>query len=217
MKKYVITYDIGTTGIKTCLIEIEDTMRILASATAGYNLYVDDETGVKGGAEQDADEWWAAMCSTTRTVFDKMPAIKKEQVEGISFCSAMQGLVLVDKEGNCIRRPMTYMDQRAREELKKGMAHGVQIAGAEVTKLLKYLKYTGAVSSSVKDPIWKYRWVEAHEPENFKKIYKWLDIKEYLILRASGEFVMTQHSAHFFMTQERVMRVGASRFAIWLV
>ena len=44
MKKYVITYDIGTTGIKTCLIEIEDSMRILASATAGYNLYVDDET-----------------------------------------------------------------------------------------------------------------------------------------------------------------------------
>lgn len=195
MKKYVITYDIGTTGIKTCLIEIEDSMRILASATAGYNLYVDDETGVKGGAEQDVDEWWSAMCSTTRTVFDKMPAIKKEQVEGISFCSAMQGLVLVDKDGNCIRRPMTYMDQRAREELKKGMAHGVQIAGAEITKLLKYLKYTGAVSSSVKDPIWKYRWVEAHEPENFKKIYKWLDIKEYLILRASGKFVMTQDSA----------------------
>lgn len=65
MKKYVITYDIGTTGIKTCLIEIEDSMRILASATAGYNLYVDDETGVKGGAEQDVDEWWSAMCSTT--------------------------------------------------------------------------------------------------------------------------------------------------------
>lgn len=195
MSKYVITYDIGTTGIKTCLIEIDKEMKILASSTAGYNLYVDEETGVKGGAEQDADEWWEAMCTTTKTVFNKMPSVSKEQVEGISFCSAMQGLVLVDKEGNCIRRPMTYMDQRAREELKKGMAHGFQIAGAEVTKLLKYLRYTGAVSSSVKDPIWKYRWVEAHEPENFKKIYKWLDIKEYLILRASGEFVMTQDSA----------------------
>lgn len=195
MSKYVITYDIGTTGIKTCLIEIDKEMKILASSTAGYNLYVDEETGVKGGAEQDADEWWDAMCTTTKTVFNKMPSVSKEQVEGISFCSAMQGLVLVDKEGNCIRRPMTYMDQRAREELKKGMAHGLQIAGAEVTKLLKYLRYTGAVSSSVKDPIWKYRWVEAHEPENFKKIYKWLDIKEYLILRASGEFVMTQDSA----------------------
>lgn len=195
MSKYVITYDIGTTGIKTCLIEIDETIKILASATVGYNLYVDEETGVKGGAEQETDEWWDAMCRTTKTVFEKTPTVSKEQVEGISFCSAMQGLVLVDKEGNCIRRPMTYMDQRAREELKKGIAHGFQIAGAEVTKLLKYLRYTGAVSSSVKDPIWKYKWVEAHEPENFKRIYKWLDIKEYLILRASGEFVMTQDSA----------------------
>jgi xylulokinase len=195
MSKFVITYDIGTTGLKTCLIEIDKEMKILASATAGYGLYVDEETGAKGGSEQDADEWWAAMCSTTRDVLNKVQTVKKEQIEGISFCSAMQGLVLVDKEGNCIRRPMTYMDQRAREEIKKGIAHGVQIAGAEITKCLKYLHYTGAVSSSVKDPIWKYKWVEAHEPENFKKIYKWLDIKEYLICRASGEFVMTTDSA----------------------
>ncbi|MBO5494809.1 MAG: FGGY-family carbohydrate kinase [Eubacterium sp.] len=195
MSKYVITYDIGTTGIKTCLIEIDKTMRILASATEGYALYVDEETGVKGGAEQDADEWWSAMCITTKEVFEKVPNVTKEQIEGISFCSAMQGLVLVDREGKCIRRPMTYMDQRARAEIKEGIAHGIQVAGAEVTKLLKYLKYTKAVSSSVKDPIWKYKWVEAHEPENFKKIYKWLDIKEYLICRASGEFVMTNDSA----------------------
>ena len=195
MSKYVITYDIGTTGIKTCLIEIDKEMKILASATEGYGLYVDEETGVKGGSEQDADEWWNAMCVTTKEVFKKCKKIKKEQIEGISFCSAMQGLVLVDKQGKCIRRPMTYMDQRAREEIKKGIAHGVQVAGAEVTKLLKYLKYTGAVSSSVKDPIWKYKWVEAHEPENFKRIYKWLDVKEYLILRCSGEFVMTNDSA----------------------
>ena len=195
MSKYVITYDIGTTGIKTCLIEIDKEMKILASATEGYGLYVDEETGVKGGSEQDADEWWNAMCVTTKEVFKKCKKIKKEQIEGISFCSAMQGLVLVDKQGKCIRRPMTYMDQRAREEIKKGIAHGVQVAGAEVTKLLKYLKYTGAVSSSVKDPIWKYKWVEAHEPENFKRIYKWLDVKEYMILRCSGEFVMTHDSA----------------------
>ena len=195
MAKYVITYDIGTTGIKTCLIEIDKEMKILGSSSLGYGLYVDDEVGVKGGAEQNADEWWDAMCVTTKTVFEKVPYIKKEQIAGISFCSQMQGLVLVDKEGNCVRNPMSYMDQRAREELKKGIAHGVKIAGAEVSKLLKYLKYSGAVSSSVKDPIWKYKWVEAHEPEVFKKVYKWLDVKEYLICRASGEFVMTRDSA----------------------
>lgn len=195
MAKYVITYDIGTTGIKTCLIEIDKEMKILGSSSLGYGLYVDDEVGVKGGAEQNADEWWNAMCVTTKTVFEKVPYIKKEQIDGISFCSQMQGLVLVDKEGNCVRNPMSYMDQRAREELKNGIAHGFKIAGAEVTKLLKYLRYTGAVSSSVKDPIWKYKWVEAHEPEIFNKVYKWLDVKEYLICRASGKFVMTRDSA----------------------
>ena len=98
MCKYVITYDIGTTGIKTCLIEIDDEMKILGSATAGYGLYVDEEAGgVKGGAEQDADEWWEAMCITTKTVFDKVPNVKKEQIEGISFCSAMHDLFLLTR------------------------------------------------------------------------------------------------------------------------
>ena len=107
----------------------------------------------------------------------------------------MQGLVLVDKEGKPVRRAMSYMDQRAKEELKKGMAHGVQIAGASVPKLLKSLYYTGAVSSSVKDPVWKYKWVEAHEPEVFAKTHKWLDVKEALIARMTGNFIMTCDSA----------------------
>ena len=34
MSKHVITYDIGTTGIKTCLIEIDQEIKILASAIA---------------------------------------------------------------------------------------------------------------------------------------------------------------------------------------
>ena len=149
MSKYVMTYDVGTTGIKTCLIEIDKEIKILGSDSFGYNLYILED----GGAEQDADEWWQAMCVTTKSVLQKVPYIKPEQIEGISFCSQQQALVLVDKEGNCIRRPMSYMDQRAKTELKEGIAHGFKIAGAEVTKLLKYLRYTGAVSSSVKDPV----------------------------------------------------------------
>ena len=91
---------------------------------------------------------------------------------------------------------MSYMDQRAREELRRGIAHGIQIAGANVGKLLTSLRLTGAVSSSVKDPLWKYKWVEAHEPENFARAWKWLDVKEYLILRCTGQAVMTRDSAY---------------------
>lgn len=190
MKKYVIAYDIGTTGVKTCLFEIENKITLLADASMGYGLYIAPD----GGAEQDADEWWNAMCVTTKEIVAKSQ-IAPDSIAGISFCSQMQGLVVVDENGNALRRPMSYMDQRAKKEIKAGIANGVQIAGANVFKLVKYLYYTGAVSSSVKDPVWKYKWIENNEPEVFAKIHKWLDVKEYLIGRCTSKFIMTEDSA----------------------
>lgn len=187
---YILAYDIGTTGVKTCLFGVDDTIKLLASASRGYPLYIMPD----GGAEQDGDDWWRGMCESTAELFSNVE-IKPEQVAGISFCSQMQGLVLADKDGKPVHRPMSYMDQRAKEEIKKGIANGLQIAGANVFKLLPSLMITGAVSSSVKDPVWKYKWVEAHEPENFKRAYKWLDVKDYLICRCTGKFTMTEDSA----------------------
>ena len=187
---YVITYDVGTTGVKTCLFEIGEVVRLTAAAMRGYELYVLPD----GGAEQEPAEWWEAMCASTREVLDAS-GMDPARISGVSFCSQMQGVVLVDKDGEPVRRAMSYMDQRAREELKKGLAHGPQIAGANVFKLLKSLQITGAVAASVKDPVWKYKWVQAHEPENFKRVHKWLDVKEFLICKMTGEFVMTQDSA----------------------
>ena len=188
---YVLAYDIGTTGVKTCLFAVEKQIRLLSSAQEGYGLYLLDN----GGAEQEPEEWWQAMCRTTKAIFDRTETAP-EQIAGLSFCSQMQGLVLVDREGRPVRRAMSYMDQRAGAELKKGLAHGPQIAGANVVKLLKCLRATGAVPSSVKDPVWKYKWVQAHEPENFRRTDKWLDVKEYLLLRCTGRAVMTEDSAY---------------------
>ncbi len=188
--KHVMTFDIGTTGVKTCVFGIDDSIRLLGAASAGYNLYVFPD----GGAEQDTEEWWAAMCETSKKALEDS-GVAAEDISGVSFCSQMQGLVLVDKNGEAVRRPMSYMDQRAREELKKGIAHGVTVAGASVPILIKSLIITGAVAASVKDPVWKYNWVKNHEPENFSRVYKWLDVKEYLICRMTGEFVMTRDSA----------------------
>lgn len=46
---YVIAYDVGTTGVKTCLFSITDKIELLGAASEGYNLYVYPD----GGAEQD--------------------------------------------------------------------------------------------------------------------------------------------------------------------
>jgi len=187
---YVLAYDIGTTGVKTCVFNIGQTIELLAGASGGYPLYVLPG----GGAEQDPEDWWSAMCETTGKALAEA-GVSPEQIEGISFCSQMQGLVLVDKDGLPLRRAMSYMDQRAVAEHKAGIAFGLQVAGANAVRLLKSLKITGAAALSVKDPVWKYKWVEAHEPEIFTKVHKWLDVKEAVIARMTGRCVMTTDSA----------------------
>lgn len=187
---YLLAYDIGTTGVKTCLFGVEHTIELLAHASRSYPLYILPD----GGAEQSGDDWWQGMCASTRELFTQTD-VTPDQIAGISFCSQMQGLVLTDKDGVPVHRPMSYMDQRAKAEIKKGIAYGLQVAGANIFKLIPSLVITGAVSSSVKDPVWKYKWVEAHEPESFARAYKWLDVKDYLICRCTGAFTMTEDSA----------------------
>lgn len=188
---YVISYDVGTTGVKTCLFKIEEKVSLVGGTYGSYHLYILEN----GGAEQDADEWWGAMCETTHELIKKT-GVDPKDISGISFCSQMQGLVLVDREGKALRRPMSYMDQRAEDTMAKNAGKGIRVSGLSIPKLVKSLVATTAAPTSAKDPIWKYTWVKENEPETYKKIYKWLDVKEYLICRATGEFVMTKDSAY---------------------
>ena len=49
----IIVYDFGSTSLKTCLFDLDSEIRLVASAAAGYRLFVSDD----GGVEQDTEEW----------------------------------------------------------------------------------------------------------------------------------------------------------------
>jgi len=188
---YIIIYDFGTSSVKTCLFEIDSKIRLVASSTAGYGLYISGD----GGAEQDTEEWWAALCSTTHELFIKSE-VKPSEIEGMAFCSQMQGTVLVDKNGNALRRPMNYLDQKGFREYKECMGSGlIKVSGCSLYKLVRNLIVNYAGSTSAKDPVWKYKWVENNEPDVFEKTDKWLDIGDYLVARCTGRVVRTADSA----------------------
>ena len=170
---YIIIYDFGTSSVKTCLFNIDPGIELLTSSTASYPLYISDD----GGAEQDTEEWWAALSSTTRDLFLKSD-VKPEEIEGMAFCSQIQGTVLVDEKGNALRRPMTYLDQKGMKEYKECMGRGIiKVSGCSLYKLVKNLRVNYAASTSAKDPVWKYKWVEKHEPEVFAKpINGWISV-----------------------------------------
>ena len=190
-KVHLIIYDFGTSSVKSCLFEIDSGIRLAASSTAGYGIYISDD----GGAEQDTEEWWAALCSTTRDLFRKSE-VRPEEIKGIAFCSQMQGSVFVDENGNALRRPMNYLDQKGVKEYKACMGSGlIKVSGCSLYKLGRNLLVNYAGSVSAKDPVWKYKWVENNEPDVFRKIYKWLDVGDYLVSRCTGKIVRTPDSA----------------------
>ena len=135
------------------------------------------------------------MCQTTKELFEQTDVTPTE-VSGLAFCAQMQGVVLVDENGKALRRPMSYMDQRGVNEFKACMGKGlIKVSGCSLYKLLRNLRVNYAGSTSVKDPVWKYKWVENHEPEVFSKVCKWLDVNDYLVSRCTGKIIRTADSA----------------------
>ncbi|TGK47682.1 carbohydrate kinase [Leptospira kanakyensis] len=204
--EYILTYDIGTTGVKTCLFRMTQALELVQSATKEYSIQLLEN----GGAEQNPEDWWSSMKDTTAQILTQSK-IHPDAIQGISFCSQMQGLVLTDSKFQAVRPAMSYMDQRATREMKQGIVHGFKIEGINAIKLLLSLWITGAVAASVKDPIWKYKWVEKNEPEVFSKVKWWFDVKEYLIARSTNEAVMTRDSA--FATFLYNSRVGKGNWS----
>lgn len=188
----VITYDVGTTGMKACMFNIsaEDSVQYIAGETEGYELHVLKN----GGVEQEPDDWWQSMSVATKKLLEKT-GIAKEEIKGISFCSQFQTVVMVDENGAPLHRGMSCMDSRADKQLKACMNTGIKVEGLNIFKVLKYMKITGAVSASAKDPAWKYLWIKENEPETFAKTYKWLDAKEYLTCRATGKMAASKDDA----------------------
>lgn len=205
---YVIAYDIGTTGLKSCLFDIDGNKHIVpvADASENYDLYVLDN----GGVEQDPQQWWDAMCSTTVKLLEDT-GIAGDEIKGISFCAQMQAVVLVDENGEPVKNSMSYMDNRGKEQIDKLMHTGFKVAGMNARKLLRSLQITKAVSGSVKDPVFKYRWVADNEPEIFAKVHKWLDVKDFLVCKATGKFTMSRDSA--FSTMLYDSRPGKDCFS----
>jgi len=189
---HVLACDLGTTGVKTCVYAIESSgARLVASASAEYGL----RFLPNGGVEQEVEEWWAALGRTTRAALERS-GLRASSIRGMAFCCQMQGLILVDAEGLPVRPAMSYMDQRSGEQKRRGIERGLKVAGMDVTRLLPSLLVTGGASASAKDPLWKHHWVRDEEPEAFARARKWLDAKEYLVLRCTGRACMTPDSAN---------------------
>src|SRR6056297_3651121 len=191
-KTYVLTYDIGTTACKSCLYSISDTIEKVADKIGEYPLF----TGKNNVCEQVGDDWWEQICEGTQYILENTD-VEPNEIAGISFCCQMQATIMVDKNGKELCNPMIWLDGRSTEQIDRDLRNGLlKIEGMNMIKLLKSIRITGGVAGTAKDPLWKYIWVKENKPDAFNKTYKWLDVKDYLTMRCTGNFKQTYDSAH---------------------
>lgn len=169
--KYLIGMDVGTSSMKTLLID--EVGGLVGSATEFYPF----DTPKPLWSEQDPAYWWRAACVSIKRVLDEN-RVKAGDVAGLGLTGQMHGLVLLDKENQVLRPCILWNDQRTSKQCaditnKVGQAHVLELTG-------------NPVLAGFTAP--KIAWVQDNEPEVFAKATKALLPKDYVRFLLSGEF-----------------------------
>lgn len=184
MGTYLLGIDIGTSACKVAIFEKSG--KVVAQSNQPYQLYYPHP----GWVEQDADEWWNAICDGIKDVLEKS-GISSADIAGIGIDGQSWSAIPVDKDGNALARTPIWMDTRARDicdrvKAEVGFDRIFEVAGNDFLP-----SYTTP----------KMLWFKENEPEIYKKTYKFMQSNSYIALKLTGVMSMDYsqgYGVHFF-------------------
>lgn len=186
----VLAADFGTSGVK--LGAVDPQMRILARCIEPYPLSLEGP----GMAEQDPADWWTALCSAVHRLAAEVPELTA-RTKALVFCAQMCGLICADADGVTLRPCLIWLDKRSARLSREIVGGFPSVEGYNIAKGARWMTIAnGAPSKNGMDPLCKMRWIMRHEPGTFEKTKLFLDVKDWLILRATGEATTTADSAN---------------------
>ena len=103
--------DIGTTGVKAGIFDACGNM--LGVGLQEYTL----ETPAPDIVELDAEIYWQSAKSAISQAVEQA-AIKPEMIKAMSVTGQVETLIMVDADGDPIRKAIVWLDNRASEEAK---------------------------------------------------------------------------------------------------
>ncbi len=168
--KYVIGIDLGTSGVKTLLVDHEG--GIVSSAQVSYTP--DFYSG--GRVEQEPSVWWENTLKAIKALMEKNPQAKGK-VTAAAVSGQMHSSVFLDSEGEVIRPAILWNDTRTTAQTKEI----VEMAGG--VKSLLDLTCNLALEGFT---LPKILWLRENEPENYKKVNKVIMPKDYINFMLTG-------------------------------
>src|SRR5438067_12852941 len=96
-QRYLLGIDLGTTGVKSLLLDADGT--VAGSATVSLGLSIPRP----GWSEQDPAAWWTATGASVRDVIAGT-GIRPDAIAGVGISGQMHGAVLLNAAGEVLRR-----------------------------------------------------------------------------------------------------------------
>lgn len=170
---YIIGCDIGTTNVKSVAFDTVSG-EILASYSEGYEMIHPEPNW----SEQKPEAIFEAACKT----WEKAIAFCENHGElvGISFSAAMHGVLAIDAKGKCLSNLIIWADNRSAEVAEK----------LRKSKVGKTIYQNNGTPIHAMTPACKLLWIRENQPELYKKSAKFIGIKEYIIFRLTGKYVV---------------------------
>ncbi|MGQ9515200.1 MAG: xylulokinase [Thermoproteota archaeon] len=172
MASYVLSHDLGTTGDKAVLFDIER-RKISASTFVDYRTFHPKPTW----AEQDPLDWWDSFVFGTKSLL-RVSKVKSESIDALSFSGQMLGCLGVGKDGSPLMRSIIWMDQRSVEQ--------AQYIRKKIGER-KYYRITGNRISPTYT-VAKILWLRSEKPNIYRSAYRFLQAKDYVVCRLTGNF-----------------------------
>ncbi len=169
--EYIIGIDLGTSGTKTVLFDRQGTP--VASATQEYPLYQPEN----GWAEQDPRDWWNAAAQTLAQVIAKSQVDPKD-IGAVGLSGQMHGLVMLDKEGNVLRRSIIWCDQRSGKQCEEITE---KVGREKLIHITANPALTGFTAA-------KLLWVRENQPQLYARCAHVLLPKDYVRYMLTGQF-----------------------------
>lgn len=181
----ILAVDLGTSGMKVALITTHG--QVLGWESQPIALYLTPD----GGAEQVPDEWWQAFLSAAQRLLARN-LVPRDAITAVCCSTQGEGTVPVDRDGQALLNCILWMDMRGAPHLQRNSRGLINVAGADVRKLLRWIRLTGGMPSLTgKDPAAHMLLVREKFPEVYARTYKFLNVLDYLNLRLTGRFAAT--------------------------
>ena len=172
MANYVIAHDLGTTGNKATLYDGEGNL-----VGAEFQAYA-TEYAYTGWAEQDPQDWWDAICRTTRLLLSET-GVHRGDVACVTFSGQMMGAVPLDRQAMPLRKAIIWADQRA---LRQERWIGERCDFAEIYQITGH-RLSASYSLA------KILWLRDNQPDIYRDTYKFVHAKDAIVARLTGEYV----------------------------